>query len=62
AYRQNSMQRVFSGESSRPKKIVWCSKLVYKAFAAEHIKLVPPENSESITSEDLSRSGMVEKI
>jgi hypothetical protein len=44
------------------KNRIWCSKLVYKAFSAEHIKLVPPESSESITSEDLSRSGMVEKI
>jgi hypothetical protein len=44
------------------KSRIWCSKLVYKAFSAEGIKLVPPESAESITSEDLSRSGMVEKI
>jgi len=44
------------------KNRIWCSKLVYQAFSAEHIRLVPPESSQSITSEDLSRSGMVERI
>jgi hypothetical protein len=41
---------------------IWCSKLVYKAFAAENIELVPPENAENITSEDLSRSSVVERV
>jgi len=44
------------------KNRIWCSKLVYKAFSAENIELVPPEKSEGITSEDLSRSGIVEMI
>jgi hypothetical protein len=41
---------------------IWCSKLVYKAFSAENIELVPPEKAESITSEDLSRSYVVERV
>jgi hypothetical protein len=44
------------------KNRIWCSKLVYKAFSAERIELVPPENSENITSEDLSHSYVVERV
>jgi hypothetical protein len=44
------------------KNRIWCSKLVYKAFMAENIELVPPEKAERITSEDLSRSCVVDRI
>jgi hypothetical protein len=44
------------------KNRIWCSKLVYKAFLDQGIELVPAEDAESITSEDLSKSSMVEKI
>lgn len=44
------------------KNRIWCSKLVYRAFSAGHIELVPPEKAENITSEDLSRSYAVEKL
>ena len=44
------------------KNRIWCSKLVYKAFIAENIELLPPEKAERITSEDLSRSSAVERV
>jgi len=44
------------------KNRIWCSKLVYKAFMAENIELVPPEKAERITSEDLSRSCVVDRL
>jgi hypothetical protein len=44
------------------KNRIWCSKLVYKAFSAERIELVPPKKAENITSEDLSRSYVVERV
>jgi hypothetical protein len=44
------------------KNRIWCSKLVYKAFMAENIELVPPEKAERITSQDLSHSCMVDRV
>jgi len=41
---------------------IWCSKLIYKAFKAAGFEIVPYEKSESITSEDLSRSPMLERV
>lgn len=41
---------------------VWCSKLIYKAFKAVGFEIVPFEKSENITSEDLSRSPMLERV
>jgi len=44
------------------KNRLWCSKLIYKSFYAYGIPLVEHEESENITSEDLSRSEVVKKL
>ncbi|NIR76407.1 MAG: hypothetical protein GWN99_19560 [Gemmatimonadetes bacterium] len=41
---------------------LWCSKLIYHAYSAAGIDLVPGENIETITSEDLSRSPRLERV
>ena len=41
---------------------LWCAKLVYKAYSAAGIELVPPNNTETITSEDLSHSPLLHSI
>ncbi|MBL7174874.1 MAG: hypothetical protein ISS66_03510 [Desulfobacteraceae bacterium] len=44
------------------KNRVWCSKLIYQAFFAAGIELVPPEKAGVITSEDLAYLPNVQKI
>ena len=41
---------------------IWCSKLIYKVFKSVGIEIVPREKAENITSEDLSRSLMLERV
>jgi hypothetical protein len=41
---------------------LWCSKLIYQAYSATGIELVSLANKENLTSEDLSRSPLLEKI
>ena len=41
---------------------LWCAKLIYTAYAAAGIELVPPDKRENVTSEDLSRSLLLERI
>lgn len=41
---------------------LWCAKLVHTAYAAADIELVPPDKSENVTSEDLSRSLLLDRI
>ncbi|UCF20279.1 MAG: hypothetical protein JSU87_02405 [Gemmatimonadota bacterium] len=40
----------------------WCSKLIQQAYSASGIDLVPQTRVETITSEDLSRSPLLEKV
>jgi hypothetical protein len=44
------------------KNRVWCSRLICMAFAKNGIELVPDEKSDVITSEDLSRSPVLEQM
>ena len=44
------------------KNRLWCSKLICQAYRAAGIELVAPEHREHVTSEDLSRSLLLEKI
>jgi hypothetical protein len=44
------------------KSHVWCSKLIERAYAAAGVELVPPNQKETITSEDLSRSPRLVKL
>lgn len=41
---------------------LWCSKLIYMVYRACHIELVPLKNTGNITSQDLSKSAMLNKI
>ncbi|MGD9031345.1 MAG: hypothetical protein PVJ69_01430 [Desulfobacteraceae bacterium] len=41
---------------------IWCSKLIYQAFLAAGIELVPPEKAHVVTSEDLMHIPHVMKI
>jgi triphosphoribosyl-dephospho-CoA synthetase len=41
---------------------LWCAKLIYRAYSAAGIKLVPPDKAETITSEDLSQSLLLDSI
>lgn len=41
---------------------VWCSKLIYQAFYAAGIELVPPEKGGVITSEDLAHLPEVTRV
>jgi len=41
---------------------LWCAKLIYKAYSAAGIELVPSENKENIISEDLSHSPLLSSI
>jgi len=41
---------------------LWCSRLIWQAYSANGIDLVPQDNIETITSEDLSRSPHLERI
>jgi len=47
---------------SLEKNRLWCSKLICQAYSATGINLVPQDNVETITSEDLSRSPRLERI
>jgi len=44
------------------KKRLWCSKLIYQVYKANHIELVPFKDSGNITSEDLSKSEVLKRI
>ncbi len=44
------------------KNRIWCSKLIYRAFLAADVEVVPPDRAQNITSEDLSRSLTVKRI
>ncbi len=41
---------------------LWCSKLIYRAFLAAGVEIVPPDKAENITSEDLSRSEQLRRV
>lgn len=41
---------------------IWCSKLIYKVFKSAGFEIVPHEKAENITSEDLSRSPVLERV
>jgi hypothetical protein len=41
---------------------LWCSKLICQAYSANGINLVPQNNIETITSEDLACSPVLERI
>ncbi len=41
---------------------IWCSKLIYQVFRTVNIKLVDDRRSQTITSEDLSRSPLLTPI
>lgn len=41
---------------------LWCSKLICQAYSANGIDLVPQNNIETVTSEDLSCSPLLERI
>jgi hypothetical protein len=44
------------------KNRLWCSKLISQAYSAIGIELIAPDHAENLTSEDLSRSPLLEKI
>jgi uncharacterized protein YycO len=44
------------------KNRLWCSKLIYQAYSANGIDLVPLQMAGGITSEDLSDSKLLERI
>ena len=44
------------------KNRIWCSKLICDAYAMAGVELLPPEESESVTSDDLARSSVLERI
>lgn len=44
------------------KNRLWCSKLIYQAYSANGIELVPLDKAGNITSEDLSHSQLLERI
>ncbi len=44
------------------KNRLWCSKLIYEAYDDAGIDLLPPEESENVTSEDLARSPALVRI
>ncbi|MFO7891831.1 MAG: hypothetical protein R6V04_16010 [bacterium] len=44
------------------KNRLWCSKLIYQIYKANHIELVPAKKTGNITSEDLSKSEVLTKI
>lgn len=41
---------------------IWCSMLIYQAFLACGIELVPPLHCENVTSEDLCQSPLLQTI
>jgi len=41
---------------------LWCAKLIHTAYSAAGIELVPPDKSENVTSEDFSRSLLLDSI
>jgi cell wall-associated NlpC family hydrolase len=41
---------------------LWCSRLIYDAYADAGIELLPAEGSGNVTSDDLARSTLLEQI
>lgn len=41
---------------------LWCSKLIYESYADAGIELLPAEESGNVTSDDLARSPVLERI
>lgn len=41
---------------------LWCSKLIYEAYAEAGIDLLPHNERGNVTSEDLAKSGVLERI
>jgi hypothetical protein len=46
----------------REKNRLWCSKLIHQAYVANGIDLVPQSQTETVTSEDLSNSPLLERV
>lgn len=44
------------------KNRLWCSKLIYQTYLRVGIELVSPDKAETVTSEDLNHSRLLEKI
>jgi hypothetical protein len=44
------------------KNRLWCSRLIYDAYAGAGIELLPAEESESVTSDDLARSTVLVRM
>jgi hypothetical protein len=44
------------------KNRLWCSKLIYESYAEAGIDLLPAEESGTVTSDDLARSPVLERI
>ncbi len=41
---------------------IWCSKLIYQAYASVGVELVPPERADVVSSEDLAHSPLVTRL
>jgi len=44
------------------KNRLWCSKLIYESYAEAGIELLPAEEAGNVTSDDLARSTVLERI